>query len=626
MKENRFHPLPADYGSLTKSGQKEARIAVVTNQSTPDKLVDAWIVLRNLYLRPREEAFYSGGFRSSPNFHYAMIRDLGTHARNAQAAPRGFGKSVVMGIEVPLLLSIGRPYYSIAIAMSTDKLIEGRFDRLSIELTENKWIREDFGVLRPKRGGAIWNKHHMHLTNGSVIEGFSIMGRKRGARPRLFIMDDPEFDSDITGGSSGSQYIITEKYEQILFRQIIPMLVKGSGLFWVGTMINRRCLLYRACEEDDPRFKNWMRRVYAAENSTRTKSLWEAAWPKDFLKAREAEMGTSAYSTEYLNRPLTDETKLFHIDPEFNEYNLPEYCEMPPEETKLMLHTKREIEWNEHVKVRDANNTLNFETLNKKEPGRDVFSQMYRVAIVDPASGLTGKHDYRGVGILAYDHNNCLWILDMWLGRVKDSKFYPILYNMSKSWQVRVIGIESFGQQGSLVDSFSEYVDDFTNKLMTTQEGIPSGWVPRVVPIKPPQRLDKGSRIAELEWRFQSGKIKYPAHRANEWPISALYEQTENFTKDLALLRFDDAIDIVGLSNYLLHTKGRAGAQAPVKKTLLERIKTNEPLVPGVPLLSGVNINELTKEEINQLLANAVTAGYNDSRYNSRKQPRIIAG
>jgi hypothetical protein len=626
MSQNKFFPLPADYGSLTKAGQREARIAVIRDHSTPEALVNSWVLFRNLYLRPREDAFYAGGFKPSPPFHYEMIKDLGKHARNAQAAPRGFGKSVVIGIEVPLLLSIARPYYSIALSMSTDKLIEGRFDRLSIELTENRWIREDFGVLRPKRGGAIWNKHHMHLTNGSVIEGFSIMGRKRGARPQLFIMDDPEFDSDITGGSAGSQYIITEKYEQILFRQIIPMLVKGSGLFWVGTMINRRCLLYRACEEDDPRFKNWMRRVYAAENSDRTKSLWEAAWPKDFLKAREAEMGTSAYSTEYLNRPLTDETKLFSVDPEFNEYNIPEYREMPPEETKLMLHSRREATWSERVRLRGPDNSLNFETESKKEQVRDIFSQMYRVAIVDPASGLTGKHDYRGVGILGYDHNNCLWILDMWLGRVKDSKFYPILYNMAKAWQVRVIGIESFGQQGSLVDSFGEYVDDFTSKLTASAEGTPSGWVPRVVPIKPPQRLDKGSRIAELEWRFQSGKIKYPAHRASEWPISALYEQTENFTRDLALLRFDDAIDIIGLSNYLIHTKGRAGAKAPIKKTLLERIKTNEPVVPGIPLLSGVNVNDLTQEEIKQLVANKAEAGYNRGRFRTRPQPVIVAG
>ena len=449
------------------------------------------------------------------------------------------------------------------------------------------------------------------------------MGRKRGARPRLFIMDDPEFDSDITGGSAGSQYIITEKYEQILFRQIIPMLVKGSGLFWVGTMINRRCLLYRACEEDDPRFKNWMRRVYAAENSARTKSLWEAAWPKDFLKAREAEMGTSAYSTEYLNRPLTDETKMFHIDPEFNEYNMPTYREVTPEENKLLLYSQHKIEWNEYNRIKGPDGQLDFEKVHKEDVARSVFHNMWRAAIIDPASGLTGQHDYRGIGIIGYDHNNCLWILDMWLGRVKDSVFYPRIYNMAKAWQVRVLGIESFGTQSSLVDSFGEYVDDFNAKIMAKAEGA-TGWAPRVVPIKPPQRLDKGSRIAELEWRFQSGKIKYPAHRSSEWPISALYEQTENFTRDLALLRFDDAIDIVGLSNYLLHTKGRMGEIAPTKKTLLDRIKTNEPVVAGIPILSGVDINKLSAQEIHQLLAQNANVLYNKGNYRTRERPNTI--
>lgn len=335
-------------------------------------------------------------------------------------------------------------------------------------------------------------------------------------------------------------------------------------------------------------------------------------------------MGTSAYSTEYLNSPLTDETKLFTIDPEFNEYTIPEYREMPPEETKLLLHSMRKMEWKERVRVRESDGILKLETIEKNETARDTFAHMYRVAIVDPASGLTGRHDYRGVGILGYDHNNCLWILDMWLGKVKDSAFYPILYNMAKNWQVRVIGVESFGTQGSLVDSFGEYVDEFTQKLAASGEGAQGGWVPRVIPIKPPQRLDKGSRIAELEWRFQSGKIKYPSHRASEWPMSALYEQTENFTRDLALLRFDDAIDIIGLSNYLIHTKGRIGSLAPIQKSLVDRINTNEPIVAGVPLLSGMSVNDLSRAELHALLAKSTEVRYNGSKYRTQPAPRII--
>jgi hypothetical protein len=94
----------------------------------------------------------------------------------------------------------------------------------------------------------------------------------------------------------------------------------------------------------------------------------------------------------------------------------------------------------------------------------------------------------------------------------------------------------------------------------------------------------------------------------------------------LALLRFDDAIDIVGLSNYLIHTRGRAGAKAPIKQTLLEQIKEDRPLVPGLPLLSGVRVGDLSAEEFNTLLAKSIEEGYNKSMYNSRPSPSIIDG
>ena len=40
---NPYHPLPSDYGQLTKVGQKEARVSIIRDQSTPEKLVDALV-------------------------------------------------------------------------------------------------------------------------------------------------------------------------------------------------------------------------------------------------------------------------------------------------------------------------------------------------------------------------------------------------------------------------------------------------------------------------------------------------------------------------------------------------------------------------------------------------------
>jgi len=623
---NKFYPLPADYDTLTEDGQKEARLYTLKDQSSPKKLVESWHLFRNLYLRPRGDAFYQSGFHDSPEFHFQMIHDLGAYARNCQAAPRGFGKSVVIGIEVPLLLLLTRPYFSIAMAMSTDKLIDARFGRLMMEFEENPWLINDFGKIKPPRGAAkTWNHHRLQLhNNGSLIEGFSVMGRKRGTRPILFLMDDPEFDSDDTSGAANSQYIITEKYERILFRQIVPMLAKGSSMFWVGTMINRRCLLYKACEEDAKEFKVWMRRVYKAEDSTRTKPLWESAWDLEFLKAREAEMGSAAYSTEYLNAPLTDDTKLLHVDENLNEYFIPEWEEMAPADKKFLLGSDTKVEWKQRVRIENPDSSLDFDIENHSETAKKTFGAMYRVATVDTASGLGPTNDFRAIAILGYDHNNCLWVLEMWKGKCRDSQFYPILYEMARLWQVRVVGIEAYATTGSLVDSMSEYVTDFTEKMAAVSNETHTSWVPRIVPVRPPQRLSKGDKIAELEWRFQAGKIKYPKHRKFDGAVAGLYEQTENFTRDLSLLRHDDEIDTVALSNYLLHTKGRKNAKDPVRKSLTDQIKDNEPVCRGLPVLSGVGASNLTDEQVSALLIRHFKDQANEPKFISRKRPSII--
>jgi hypothetical protein len=248
---------------------------------------------------------------------------------------------------------------------------------------------------------------------------------------------------------------------------------------------------------------------------------------------------------------------------------------------------------------------------------------MYRVGTVDIAEGLTSRNDYRAAAILGYDSNNCLWILDLWLGRVRDSIFFRKIYELNRKWLTRAIGIEACGTQGSVAESMGEYVDEFTQQL-TADAGREAIWVPRIAPIKYPARMSKGERIATLEWRFNTGKIKYPAHRANEWPFSALYEQTENFTKDLALLRFDDAIDVVAMSSFLVHTRGRGTTTTPAKGTLLQQLKSGEPIVPGLPILSGVNPAEIGPEEMSILLANFYSAVYNKENYRSRPRPNII--
>ena len=108
-----LYPLCEDYESLTLDGQKQARLAVLHRQDTPQHLVEAWNFFRRVYLGGVEKLFYKNGFQESPDFHFNLVYDLGKYARNATAAPRGSAKSTVIGLEIPLLLPHHRqPFYN----------------------------------------------------------------------------------------------------------------------------------------------------------------------------------------------------------------------------------------------------------------------------------------------------------------------------------------------------------------------------------------------------------------------------------------------------------------------------------------------------------------------------------
>jgi len=605
-------PLPKDYGELSSDGQKQARLAVLHNQSTAFDLVVAWDFFRRCYLAGAGKLFYKKGFEESPDFHYEMIFDLGQHARNAIAAPRGSAKSTVVGLEIPLLLSLTRPHYETTLGLCTDRAVEDRFDILIQQFVENELIIQDFGEMKPPRGQKIWNHHQLSLRNGAIIRGLSVMGKKRGGRPRLFILDDPENDPD--SDSQATAQTIIERFEMILFRQIIPMLESGSSIFWVGTLINRRSFLYHATSTDgDPRFDFWNRKVlkaiaYDKDDPKKVSVLWPEKWSQEILDARLGEIGPSAFASEYCNEPVSAQERILVIDSRKNEYSV----EGEFDWNNPLAHTGL-IKWSERF----------------MEPGRRVYKDfdksykelvlpMYRILLFDYGQGLSQYNDYSCIMILGFDTSNTLWILDMWLGRAKDAALLRLIYEKGLAWRPRVLGIEAVSIQMSFAEAVKEYIEDM-------EEKVSQPWRARVFPITYPARVTKSQRISGMEWRYRPGKIKYPAHLAGKWPFDQLYQQTEDFTPDLALLPHDDAIDTLSMCQYVVKNRGGKFIKETGKPSLLERIRRNIPLVRGTPLLSGVSSAEVTDEMLDALSQNARKSAIDkNNRRIQRGQQSII--
>ena len=599
-------PLPKDYEELSLDGQKQARLAVLHNQSTAFDLVVAWDFFRRCYLAGAGKLFYKNSFEESPDFHYEMLLDLWTHGRNAWAAPRGSAKSTVIGIEVPLLVALTRPHYEMSLGLATDRLVEERFDKLIQQFVENELIIQDFGEMKPPRGRKIWNHHQLSLTNGAIIKGLSVMGKKRGGRPRLFILDDPENDPD--SDSQAAAQVLVEKFEMIMFRQILPMLESGSSIFWIGTLINRRSFLYHAVEGDDPRFNFWNRKVlkaitYDKEDSNKVSVLWPEKWSQEVLEARKEEIGESAFASEYCNEPISPQDRILVIDSRKNEYSVGgEFDWKNP-----LAHTGL-IKWSERFMEPGRRVYKDFE-----KPYKELVLPMYRILLFDYGSGMSQYNDYSCIMILGFDTSNTLWILDMWLGRAKDATLLRLIYEYGLAWRPRVLGIEAVSIQMSFAEAVKEYIEEM-------EEKVSQPWRARVFPITYPARVTKSNRISGIEWRFRPGKIKYPAHLAGKWPFDQLYQQTEDFTPDLALLPHDDAIDTLSMNQYVVKNRGGKFMKEKSKPSLLERFKRNLPFIKGTPLLSGVSSSEITDEMLDILSKNARKSAIN------RNDRRIIRG
>lgn len=603
--DNPLYPLPKDYDDLTKEGQRQARLSLVLDQKTPARFLRAWDMFRRFYLFPTEPGFFYTERKESPEFHYEMIYDAGRYARNVFAAPRGYAKSVVIGTELPLFLSLTRPYFKIALGTSNDRLMSKQMSKLMKQYEENPFIVEEFGKMKPSRTApGIWNTHQLDLLSGSSIEGFSVMGRKRGARPQLFIMDDPEYDPE--SKNTESQTIILEKFENVLFRQILPMLEQGSSIIWIGTIISARSFLYHACYDDeDPRFKAWNRRVYTV-GLKEGKPLWESKEDLSFLEYRRNEMGDAAFSAEFENTPATSQERLLNIT-EDNEYHVIEET-IDDEYYKQPLLSDTVVLYNEKKKG---------DSEKKRKTCKELFPPMYRFITFDYAEGLSQHHDYSCIAVMGLDNLNCLWVLDMWMGRAKRQRLLYMMYKMGAKWNVRALGLEAVGLQGEVVEAMQQFLEDIE------MAEVNPDWKPGVVPIKYPSKMSKASRITGLQWRFESGRIKYPGHMKHKFPFDQLYHQTNNFTTDLALLRFDDAIDTVAMHQFMVRTRGSIPKEYGIKNPIARDIAKDKTDIGGINIFSGIDSQDMKGEVLREVFEYMKRKEYNTNRHSSVKPDRL---
>lgn len=594
---NDLYPLPADYNSITSAAERKwCRLNALSIQETPEDLVAAWNFFRTYYLAQTPEGFFYKRFFPSPNFHFNLVEDLGRYPYNATAAPRGFSKSTIMAVELPLFLALTRPNFHILLVLSVDRMVNKRIgSQIARQIIENKYILQDFGCMKPSRGNGVWSAHMIQLTNGSHVEGIAVKGRMQGPRPDLIVADDVEFDPVLNQENPE----LTEHYARLLTEVLLPMLDGFEcGLNLIGTLLSQGSFLYHVVTtEDDERFLHWNRRHLDAERTDAGEEglLWDSKFSRERLERERAVMGDEAYNKNRRNRPGQGGNALFKLHPELNNYEIHGDMGTNPSESGAVL-----VSWKKAAGGR-------VERLER--PLRDVLPNMTRVLTFDYAQCLTLTSDYVAAPVVGLEYSEdypdgAWFVLDLYMERALPEVWIDKVLGLSMKWYTQWVGVEDVGAQNILIPNVQRYFAE-ANTL---------SWMPSIEPVKYPGVLSKEDRITGLQFRFQHGILKLPLSERNRregagarTPFSELIYEVENFNGKPKATQFDDPLDAVAMVQYLFkgehHVTG-SGMPSRGEYNLIDTMKSgdrhihSESMGMALPTVLGLMPSEITMQMV----------------------------
>lgn len=230
----------------------------------------------------------------TPEFHLEMIKiieEMVLQKKNSRVlfcAPRGFAKSHLNSIFLPLWLACYSYRKDIFIVSATISLAKAHLRKIRLELENNIDLIRAFGEFKSDK----WTEDYLVLNNGVEIKAKGREFQIRGFRPDFIVCDDLEDEEVIYSKEQ------RDKLEHWFFRTLLPALKPHQDLIYVGTKLHQFSLISKL--EVKPEFVS--RRYSALTNG---KSIWEDLWSTEALKKIRKEIGTYAFESEYQNNPIS---------------------------------------------------------------------------------------------------------------------------------------------------------------------------------------------------------------------------------------------------------------------------------------------------------------------------------
>jgi len=420
-------------------------------------------------------------------------------ARYAIAAPRGFAKSTIVGLQYVIYCICYKLEDFIVLTSSTSSQATDFLRHIKEEFEANERLKADFpevcevgGKLVPPR----WTQSEIITSNDVKVialgTGQQLRGRRhKESRPSLIILDDIETDEAVE--NSDSRY----KLEDWVNKTVLKAGDARTNVIIIGTLHHPASLL--AKYTDSKQSPGWTSKVYKAITSYAVRvELWEK-W-KRILLGREAyneEFGLDAALAFYKKHEsaMLEGVKLLWSD--FKSY----YDLMLMREQEGYSSFDSEMQ-NEPINPRDC--SFNMDEIHywddEYESEENLIRSMKREILfygaVDPSLGKEGKQsDYSAIIVVAWNsENGKIYVLEADIARRSTDKTLSDILAHHLKREIVNLGFET--------NNFQEVLARDLNRLAREQRI-------RVCLKEVNNTGDKLARIQSLQPLIKSGVIMF---------------------------------------------------------------------------------------------------------------------
>ena len=429
-------------------------------------------------------------FADAPDFHKILCGKLDElnekpTKKICWSVPRGHAKSGYMSNVFPVHQISYKKRHYIIIVSETGGMSRAFVDWVNGQLKYNKKLREDFGeVLSPnKMMNELDNQDAFITHTGIKVQASSIGSQLRGSRngayrPDLVILDDLE-------SSKNTNTPELRLKNEMWFNSVIMPIgdITKTSFIYMGTLVHGQGLLphvlqradfdgriYSAIVSEPERMDLWQRFdeiLRDTENPNRdfdadafyyanqeemdkgARTLWNERFTYKELMKIKVNVGSKAFSSEYLNLPSDADSCIFK-----SEY--------------FVFYPELEIDYRK----------------------LDIYS------FWDIAIGKNSRSDYNAIVTVGRDRiTGVIYVLDAWAEKIPMHKALQVALRKIRQWKPKVFGVETVQAQYDMYRQLRENC---------IKEGIYST---RVLAVNPKGK--KEERIEALEPLVEGGYIRF---------------------------------------------------------------------------------------------------------------------